>query len=102
MYDESATNKIPAKREMVYFPLQRSVSVRNRAEIIITHTPSRSDACPIRRETYCQPSNFNSADTRSEYPRVFVGLHCRGIFILLDLRMSASKKLKVSLNSIKD
>jgi hypothetical protein len=43
-YDESATNKTPAKRQMVYFPLQRSVSVRSRAEIIITHTPSMSDA----------------------------------------------------------
>jgi len=35
----------------VNFSLQRSVSVRSRAEVIIMHTPSTSDAC----ETHAQP-----------------------------------------------
>ena|ERR1700733_12238739 len=43
----------PAGREMVYSPVQRSVSVRSRAEVIITHMASTSDPCPIRGEVYC-------------------------------------------------
>ena len=40
----------PRSREMVYSSPERSVSGRSRAEVIITHTSSTSDAC----ETYAQ------------------------------------------------
>jgi hypothetical protein len=40
---------------------------RNRAEFVITHTPSTSDAyeahAPIHREVYCQSSPFGPADS---------------------------------------
>jgi hypothetical protein len=49
------TEKTPSRREVVYSSLQRSVFVRSRAEVIITHTPSTSDACPIHRVN-CQSS----------------------------------------------
>src|SRR4051794_31809661 len=53
-------NKTPLDERRYYSSLQRSVSVRSRAEVIITHAPSMSDACEThaqpRREVYCQPS----------------------------------------------
>jgi hypothetical protein len=43
-------DKTPAGRE-IYSSLQRSVSVRSRAEVIITLTPSMSDACEMHAQS---------------------------------------------------
>jgi hypothetical protein len=44
------THRQDAGREMLYSSFQRSVSVRSRAEVIITHMPSTSDACEVHAQ----------------------------------------------------
>src|SRR5271168_5001395 len=56
-YAKPAKKPTDKTRWTRYVPLSSVQSLYDcRAEIIVTYTPSTSDACPIRREVYCQSS----------------------------------------------